>query len=79
MRGILDAAAKPVGDRGKKELPIKKVDLATFVISFEVDALNFVETITLRIYYCDNIINIGEKIYKSNSNITKFCKGLSQK
>ena len=37
----MDAAAKPVGDRGKKELPIKGVDMATFVITPALTALNF--------------------------------------
>ena len=39
----MDAAAKPVGDRVKKELPIRKGDLATFVINLALTALNFVE------------------------------------
>ena len=46
----MDAAAKHVGDRGKKELPIKEGDLATFVITLALTALNFREkkkTITL--------------------------------
>ena len=40
MRDI-GCSSKPVGDRGKKELPIRKGDLATFVITPAITALNF--------------------------------------
>ena len=43
----MDAAAKPVGDRGKKELPIKEGDLANFVITPALTALKFGERSTL--------------------------------
>ena len=37
----IGCSSKPVGDRGKKELPIRKGDLATFVITPAITALKF--------------------------------------
>ena len=64
--GIFDATAKPVGDKGKKELPIKEVDLAAFVIPLALTALNFKKTSNLPNY------PVVKNLYKWNIILVKI-------